>query len=170
MGDSSFNSAKKSPISCQTSVPPDRPCQSAADQTDQLEALVDRHQIIFGAARLANARCDSPAALRRRLPSSSNRIFCDDLVPGIEREQATRWRRPDWDTARSRALRRALEKERHVDRHHQAVPLAIGHLKSGRKRTRRGTRLYFVSPWLLKRIAQASQAQISSGWTGSSRC
>src|SRR4029077_17462106 len=42
--------------------------------------------------------------------------------------------------------------------------------KSAKKRMRRGTRLYLVWPWLPKRIAQASHAQISLRLMGSRRC
>src|ERR1700677_3758803 len=125
-----FQSVEETPDFLPDLCPAGKSAPVAANQADQLVTLVDREHIILRCSKSSNM---SNAIDEKRfhilLHFRQNRIRIFDIVPGLKRQQGLgRSRRAGIKRNYSR-VRRASKKESHADRHHQAIPLAVGQTK-----------------------------------------
>ena len=139
----------------------------SANQSNQLVAFVDRHQIIFrwrSAANMANA-IYKQSLTSGSIPFSTGFVSTMS-VPGIQRQQRFRRSRRARIQSGHFSLRRALEKESHAQSGPSSCPTVHRSIENPRRNsTRRGTRLYFEPACPLEKncASIASANQLAAG-------
>src|SRR5271155_1761790 len=117
-----------------------------ANQADQLVALVDWEDEVL--RRGDPARVSNPVdeqGFDIGLHFLQYRIGVLDVLPGLKREKRLGCAGGAGIKGDHPCIRRAAEKESHADRHHQALPLAVGEMKVGQGEHAAGNALVFRS-------------------------